>query len=292
MSKGILFFAHNNTEIDYGSIAVLNSILVKHYMNNNISLVTNEGTFNYIVERYGKKIINSLFDKIIYSDKFKIKDNRRLIRDTTSTEKVLPWYNCDRLYSYDFSPYDETLVLDSDYLIFNNKLDYVFGNNEVFLMNYEVIPLMREHTWFVEEERLNVTSIRQYWATAFYFKKCDLTKSMFEFGKFVFENYDYYKTLYKTKGKAFRNDHLFSIINHTFSGFLGAEVKSLPIPYILTAPDYDELLDVKKDEAIVLTAKPKETYDFILTKTKNTNLHVMNKQSILRQTEKIMELYL
>lgn len=291
-SKGILLFAHNSPEIDYGSMAVLNSFLIKHYMtNNNISLVTDEGTFNYLVDKYGKKTINSLFEKVTYTDKHKIKENKRLIRDTTSTEKVLPWYNFDRLYAYDFTHYDETLVLDVDYLIFNNALDYVFGNIEDFLMNSEVRPLMREHTWFTDEERVSLTSIKQYWATAFYFRKNDYTKSMFEFGKFVLENYDYYKMLYKTKGKTFRNDHLFSIVNHTFSGLLGAEIKSLPIPYILTAPDYDELIDIKEDEATFLTAKPRETYDFILTKTKNTNIHVMNKQSFLRQNDKILRIY-
>lgn len=293
MSQGILFFAHNNSEIDYGTMAVLNAILVKYYFTkNSITLVSDEGTFNYLVEKFGKKLINSLFDKVLFNDKFKSQNNKRLIRDTTSTEKVLPWLNGDRLYAYDYSPYDETLVLDSDYLIFNNTLEYVFGNAEDFLMNSSVIPLMRDHTWFNDEERLNLLSIKQYWATAFYFKKSDYTKSMFEFGKFVYENYDYYKPLYRARGNTFRNDHLFSIINHTFSGLLGAEIKSLPIPYILTAPDYDELIDIKKDKAIILTAKPNETYDFIFSKVQKTNIHVMNKQSIIRQTEKIMGIYL
>ena len=289
MSNGVVILAHNNSEIDYCSIAMTNAYLINYYLNKPVTLVTNEGTFNYVSSKYGKKL--NIFDKVIYSDKHLSNISQRNIRDTIYNEKMLSWYNCDRIYSYDFSPYDKTLVVDCDYLIFNNKLNYAFENNEQYLMNQTIITLQRDNNWFESEERIDLRSIIQYWATAFYFEKTDYTKSLFEFGKFVNENYDYYKLLYKSTGKIFRNDHLFSIINHTFSGLLGAEIKSLPIDYILTAPDYDDLIDVDKDECTFLTVKPKETYDFHLTKIKNTNIHVMNKQSIVRNIPKLLEIY-
>lgn len=291
-SKGVLIFAHNNEEIEYGSIALANAILIKHYLSNiDICLVTDEGTFYYLKQKYGDKLVETHFNKIVFTKSYLEKDNKRMIRDTLSTEKVLKWYNCNRIYSYDFSPYDETLVLDSDYLIFNDNLKYVFDNKEDFLINSKVTPLVRDHTWFLEEERVNFNSIEQYWATAFYFRKNTFTKAFFDFCKHVYDNYDYYRILYNTKGKTYRNDHLFSIAIHTFSGLEKGNFKPLPIPYILTAPDYDELINVKNGEGTFLVVKPKETYDFFLTKTVDTNIHIMNKQSIVRQIPNIIKYY-
>jgi len=289
MNNGVVVFAHNNSEIDYGSMALANSYLINYYLNQPITLVTEESTFNYMSNKNKNKM--QIFDKIIYSDKHLDKVSQKTMRDTSYSEKILNWYNCDRIHAFEFSPYDKTLVLDSDYLIFNDKLKYAFDSNESYLMNSSVVPLQRQYNWFISEEKLNINSIKQYWATAFYFEKNDYTNAIFDFAKFVYENYDYYKALYNTSGKAFRNDHLFSIVNHTFSGLLGAEISSLPISYLLTAPDYDELIEIEKNTATFLVVKPKETYDFHLTQIKDTNVHVMNKQSILRNVNKILEIY-
>lgn len=289
MNEGVLIFAHNNSEIDYGSIALVNSYLINHHLKKPVSLVTNEGTFNYISKKYKDKL--TIFDKIIFTDKHLAHISQRNIRDTIYDEKVVNWYNCDRIFAYDFSPYDKTLVVDCDYLIFNNKLNYVFDNNDNYLMNHSIIPLQRLNNHFKDEERVNLLTVKQYWATAFYFDKTDYTKSIFEFAKHLFENYNYYSLVYKATGKIFRNDHLFSIVNHTFSGLLGADIKSLPIEYILTAPDYDDLIDVSEDCCTFLVSKPGETYDFHLTKIKNTNIHIMNKQSIVRNIPKMLEIY-
>ena len=49
MSRGILFYAHNNRHIDYGKIALANSCLIeKHMKNNSVTIVTDEGTVNWL----------------------------------------------------------------------------------------------------------------------------------------------------------------------------------------------------------------------------------------------------
>lgn len=289
MTDGVLIFAHNNSEIDYGSIALANAYLINHYLKKPITLVTDEGTFNYVSKIYKDKI--KIFDKIIYGDKHLEVVSQKTMRDTIYNEKILNWFNCDRIWAFDFSPYDKTLIVDCDYLIFNDTLNLSYNSSETFLMNNNIISLQRENKWFLNDEKLDNTSIKQYWATVLYFEKTDYTKTIFDFSKHVFENYTYYKALYQTKGKVFRNDHLFSIVAHTFSGLLGTDIPTLPIPYILTAPDYDELFDIEKDKATFLVVKPKESYSFHLTKTKNTNVHVMNKQSIVRNISKILAVY-
>ena len=49
MSQGIVFFAHNNTEIDYGSVALPNATMIKHPMGvDAITLITDEGTVRHL----------------------------------------------------------------------------------------------------------------------------------------------------------------------------------------------------------------------------------------------------
>ena len=53
MSRGILFYAHNNRHIDYGKIALANSCLIKKHMkNNSVTIVTDEGTDNWLYKAY------------------------------------------------------------------------------------------------------------------------------------------------------------------------------------------------------------------------------------------------
>ena len=37
------------------------------------------------------------------------------------------WYNCGRYLAYNLSPYDETLLLDTDYIVNSNKLLKTFS---------------------------------------------------------------------------------------------------------------------------------------------------------------------
>ena len=43
--------------------------------------------------------------------------------------KTMPWNNFTRCHSYDLSPFDKTLVLDTDFLVGNNLLLKCFSNN-------------------------------------------------------------------------------------------------------------------------------------------------------------------
>lgn len=288
-NKGILFFAHNNEEIDYTSLAMANALLVKKYFNNpHISLISDRGSINYLESLYGGDFIDRAFNNLILED-VKKTNNIRRIRDTYYSEKHVVWNNSNRVKAFDLSPYDETLVLDVDYLIQNNILEQVFGNPEDFLMNHRVIPLLRDQPFFEGEKRLNYNNILQYWATVFYFKKSKFSERLFGLAEHIYDNYNYYRVAYGLKGNNIRNDYIFSIVNHMMSGFYGAEIKQLPIPYILSSSDYDTLWEIRNDELFFLCAKPDVVEEFILTKTKNLNVHIMNKQSILRCLPQLLE---
>ena len=52
--------------------------------------------------------------------------NVRAFRWHDKQTVTVPWYNFDRTMAFDLSPFEETLLIDVDYLTFNNNLKQYF----------------------------------------------------------------------------------------------------------------------------------------------------------------------
>ena len=50
MTNGILIFAHNNREVDYGLLAVISGGLAKKHLDVPVSLVTDHSTKEWLIE--------------------------------------------------------------------------------------------------------------------------------------------------------------------------------------------------------------------------------------------------
>ena len=87
----------------------------------------------------GKKLIKKAINNLIVVDKDKKfkNTNIRLYKDTSHTVKNLSFYNVNRCDAYDLSPYDETILLDADYLILSNTLNQCWGHNNELMMNWK-----------------------------------------------------------------------------------------------------------------------------------------------------------
>ena len=62
MSSGVLLFANNNREIDYGKIALANAMLVKKNLDVPVSIVTDDGTIDWLRKTHEPE---KVFDKVI-----------------------------------------------------------------------------------------------------------------------------------------------------------------------------------------------------------------------------------
>ena len=294
MSKGFLIYAHNNEEIDYGKIALVCALMLKsHLKENQTCLVTDQGTVDWLRSSNGDELIDYAFNhiKILpYSVATKGSVVRKFL-DTKSTVKELLWHNGTRASAYDLTPFDETIILDSDVLVQDNTFDLVWGNDEDVMINKKAITL--EHKAPSDHEvRLDKMGIPMYWATMVYFQKTERAKLLFDLVAHIKEKYDYYQFVYEFPGKLFRNDYAFSIAVHMLNGFLeNDEFKSFPVDTILSSFDIDELFEVRKDELLFLVNSPTEHWKFTINNVKKLNVHCMNKYSLLRQADKLIDLY-
>jgi hypothetical protein len=204
----------------------------------------------------------------------------------------LPWHNRTRSDSYAISPFEETLLIDADYLILDDTLNGVWGSAHDILLNRRVVPLHHD-TLPTQEIWLDSTGIEMCWATCVYFRKTPTAAIFFDIIQHVREHYDYYSMIYGFPVQLYRNDYAFSIAVHMISGFKRCdEIATLPSPFLFTSFDCDELIDVPdKDDLTFLLNDPKERWRFTLTRTKGISVHVMNKFSLVRQAYKLLELY-
>jgi hypothetical protein len=278
MTKGALIFAQNNGEIDYVKIAIFAAKRVKEYLGIPVSLVTDSKTWLYQSDVNPTDIFDQIID--ISDNTDFIKSQNRSFHDGTVTRKILKWKNFSRSDCYDLSPYDETLVLDSDYIVCSDNLKNIWDNAYDFAIYKEAYDLSR---WRTPYTYINQYSVPFYWATVFYFKKTNETAAFFELVKHIKSNWNYYRTLYNIDSITYRNDFSFSIaINILAGGDISTNfVGSLPSKLYYTV-DKDVVDSIDRNQTKVLVEKEFFPGEYVALKTSGIDVHLMNKYSLSR----------
>jgi len=274
MSKGVLLFAFNNESLDYVKQAYSLALRISKHLNLPTSIVTDID----IKEKHPTYV--SSFDKIIKLERVVI-NNKRRYNDGTLHNRVLNFKNASRENSYDLSPYDETIVMDTDFIICNDKLKSVFNQAQDF-MCYSNSSHIGMHSNIPEFNCVSDTSIDFYWATVLFFRKTMLNKTFFNLVKHIRENYMHYRNMYQFKNTMYRNDFAFSIAIHIMNGFQkGNFATELPGKNFF-ALDKDILIDMDEDKLTFLVEKKDRLGEYTAVNIKGSNCHVMNKFSLER----------
>jgi hypothetical protein len=289
MSCGILMFAYNNASVDYTGMAFGNALLIKRNMPGiPICLATNRSSYRHLINQVDESTIKNTFDHVLYDELIDKRVAVRRYMDTRYTNYSDYYHNVNRTNAYDISPFDQTLLLDTDYLILDDSLNLAWNCQEDFMCNRKTITLDHDVNSFGFDNRFNSMSIPLYWATAIYFTKTERSQLIFELINYVKDNYEYYQYLYGFHHSGyFRNDFALSIAMHMVNNMMeyGA-IKSLPIDHILVSMETDEMHDFI-DGCAIITSEPQEG-DFRLHSV-STNVHVMNKFAIMRNIDKIIK---
>ena len=287
MSQGFCIHAYNNLEIDYGTMAMCCALLIKKNLKiNSTALITTEDTINETIKQYGKELVERAFDTVIVTD-IERNVSLRKYKDTRYTTKEQPYYNTNRADTFDISPFDETILIDADYLVLDDSFDRCWGSVEEIMVNKKVKDLNHNVNVSGFDLRFNDMSIPLYWATAVYFQKTEKCKSIFQLMRFIKMNYDYYQRLYHFNPSGyFRNDYALSIALHMINGqFENDSIKPFPLDNMLLATDHDDMIDFKDNTAYFISEKLEGKYALHQV---YTNVHVMNKWSIGRNAKKVI----
>lgn len=275
MNKGYLLIAQNNSANDYIKQAVYCAERIKKFCKGaSVSIITNKP--EYLKDEYNF----SVFDHIIDAE-FPSFSNSRLLFDGALSNRTVQWKNFGRDLAYELTPYDETIILDTDYIFCNDNLDNCFDSVNDIMM-YKKSEYLG-HGASQEFSRCADTSVDFYWATVIYFKKSKKSKIFFNLVTHIRENWFYYNNLYQINSANFRNDYAFSIAIHTMNNMnSGNFVGELPgkMYYI---KDQDFLHKINQNVMSFLVGKKDHLGEYTMLSTKGLNIHVLNKASLERE---------
>lgn len=238
-SKGIVAFAYNTETIDYESIAQLT---IPH----------------------ASKILGIPYT-IITEKQLPCSTNNT--RYDIDSKTFITWKNVGRHLAYNMSPYDETIVLDIDYVVTNQNILNIFETDWDYLLQRNSHALTQ-----IWPNKMGPTGLPYVWATVFAFRKTEKSRLFFNLIDRIYQNYAYYRLLFNIQERNFRNDYAFAITDIILNGY---SVPKQSIPGSILAVD-------QVIESMSLT----EHFICIKDKAKSyiapkTDLHIMSKKYLM-----------
>lgn len=284
MNKGVVIFAHNSRDVDYALMALISGGLAKKNLNVPVSLITDKFTIDWMKESkmYSKAV--KIFDKII-KVKLPSTDNSRRLNDGTDFKEV-PFINSNRPNVWDLTPYDKTLLIDSDFLIFTDNLNQFWDVDESVMIAPSMTDIRGDRIGTLDKW-VSDEGVPLYWATTVLFTKNEESELFFKLVDHIKNNYTLYSELYRYNPAIYRNDISFSVAKHIMDGFA---TKSINLPSVLTAQDKDLVHSVTDTGVRVLVSDPLDEGKMTICKVSNRDIHIMNKQAIVRLASNFMEL--
>lgn len=248
-SRGALIFAFNTATVDYVSIAVNAAKLVKHTLDLPTTLITD------------MHVTNPVFDTV------------QIVKNTFSNSRTgydsgTQWRNGNRYSAYALSPYDETLLIDSDYLVLDKNLLKLFDCTTDYKIMYNNNFLNGSTT-----HSMGTMGLEFIWATVVLFKKTEYSEMLFDLVKRIQDNYHYYRSLYHIAAGNFRNDYAFTIANHILNGYAKEEVHGIPWA-MLTIDGKIKTIEMLNNSLILRE-------DSKVTVLPKQNIHVIDKDYLL-----------
>jgi len=254
MTRGVLLFAFNTEKVNYYEMAVITAKRANKFLNLPVTLVTDSDSLP-VKQLY-------TFDNIVLVPAQKDNINHNGI-----------WYNKGRYRAYNISPYDETLLLDTDYLINSNMLLRLFDMYEDFMCHNTTRYILSDNT---DQEIISARSFDTLWATVILFKKTQKVKQIFECLEMVQNNYEHYGTLYNFSTSSYRNDYGLTIALRIVNGHLEDKKNYIPWP----------LLHAQKDTKMLrvsdITYKAIKYNKYMIIN--DTDFHLMDKSNFMEIT--------
>lgn len=273
---GAVIFAQNNSSIDYVKLAIFAATRIKTFLNIPVSIITDSA--DWMLKAYPKE--SKIFDQIIKIENVSAHNQKRF-NDGTLSSKFLEWKNLSRNSVYDLTPYDKTLVIDSDYIINSSILTSALNSDHSFQIYKDCFSLS---SWrgTTEFTRINQYSIPFYWATTFVFEKTIEVKYFFTVVEHIKNNWQYFRTLYSIEVPTFRNDFAFSIAIHLMnSKTSGMFAQELPGKMFYIS-DRDLLISLDNVKMKFLIEKENYLGEYTAASVQDIDVHIMNKLSLSR----------
>ncbi len=243
MTTGALIFAYNNEQIDYVAMANWSALNIRRHLGIPTTIITGEPQGN----------------------------NKRHFSDVGH----VTWHNLNRMDAYRLSPYDQTLVLDADYVVASNQLNTVLESAEDFLCHRWAYDVTGENN-FTGLNYFGQHRMPQWWATVMMFRRSKSAELIFGMMQMIRDNWQHYRHLYGNSVETYRNDHALSVALNTVNGHQ-QNIPGIPWNLASLVPEHS-LEQLKPDEYQIKFVNSENTLRRV--DIKNFDFHAMGKKHL------------
>lgn len=220
MMRGAVIFAYNSEAINYQAMAAWSASRISKYLGLPTTLITDSVPAD-----------QSAFEDVVITTAEA--GGSRYFSDIGAN---VTWFNGNRMDVYNLSPYDETLVLDADYVVCSDQLNLLFESAEDFLAPVTAYDVTGTRT-FDDLNYFGSVRMPMAWATVMRFRRSLLSKSVFDMMSMIRDHWQHYRNLYGIAKSTYRNDHALSIALNTLHGHQG-RWPSVPWQLASVVPDH------------------------------------------------------
>jgi len=207
MTQGCVIFAHNNGDIDYVKLAERSAENIEQHLNLPTTIITDADSKS---------------------------TSTRWFADY---DKSVKWLNSGRSRAYELSPYEQTVLLDADYVVNSDQLSRLFNSKQDFLAHRNAASVTGTG-WSKTLNTFGEYHFPMWWATVVYFTKSNIARAIFDTMQMVETNYEHYANLYNFKKRPYRNDYALSIALNIADGHFDAAQFNIPWTLQSIVPDH------------------------------------------------------
>ena len=263
MTRGALLFAFNSPKFNYYSMAVATAKRINHFLDLPVTVVTDIDSIN--------KESPYVFDKTI-----------TIVPDKNNKRDWGVWINKGRYQAFKFSPYDETILLDTDYMVNSSRLLKTFELPTDFCCHHRTSFLMYPDA---VQEILSSHSFPTVWATVVNFKKTKRSEQIFGCLEMIQKNFNHYASIHGFIANTFRNDYALTLALRIVNGHIQRPEDNIPWNLVHVGKNtnlYADSRDPYNTRYTVLfdhwqRGKLRKEYITLV----DSDFHVMNKQNFL-----------
>jgi hypothetical protein len=259
MKRGVVIFAYNSSEIDYQAMARWSAVRITRHLDLPTTLITDSVPAD-----------STAFEDVVVTTA-----ESGGTRHFADIGHNVTWYNGNRMEVYNLSPYDETLVLDADYVVCSDQLNRLFEISQDFLAPRSAYDVTGTHA-FEDLNCFGANRMSMAWATVMRFNRSLMSKSVFDMMTMVRNNWQHYRNLYSIAKSTYRNDHALSIALNTLNGHQ-AVWPSVPWSLASVIPDH-QLLQVSDNCFCVKYKTSDNKLKHVLIK--DQDFHAMGKKHL------------
>ena len=228
MTTGALIFAFNNEKTDYVALAAWSAANIHRHLDIPVAVVTDN-------EHHAAL---SAFDQIIFSE-----PTAGGTRNFEDYEATVTWHNASRPDAYNLTPWNNTLLLDADYIVASDQLKHTFTNGRELQAHARSTNARNDNNL----DSFGNPAMNMFWATVMQFRKCSQAQYTFDCMNMIKQNWQHYRDIYHIHSSTYRNDYSLSMALNTVNGHVPHNSHNSIVGALINVYPSDTLTEIHQD---------------------------------------------